>query len=189
MNNTIRSFIALDIDQSALDVIEKAQDRLKTLDCNVKWVNPKNIHLTLKFLGDIKISKVESITQVLKNLFDNSPSIQTKLNHIGAFPNIDHPRVIWVNLDDAQHNIVQIANRLKDALGLIGFKKEQRSFSSHITIGRTRSGKNIAALSKELKHYVLPAQVNFVLRSVTMYQSTLTPDGPIYEQRSRIQLK
>lgn len=181
MDNTIRTFIAIDLDPTIRRAIEQIQDFLKKLDCHVKWVKPENIHLTLKFLGEVKLKKIDAIKQTMENILKNTESIDTELTQLGAFPSANHPRVLWAGLKDDERRIVRLAASLEEGLGKIGFKKEQRPFSPHITIGRMRSPRNLILLSKAISDYPLPAGLTQTIQSVTLYKSTLTPQGPIYE--------
>ena len=181
MNNTIRTFIAIPLDPHIRQTIAQAQNHLKELDCNIKWVNPENIHLTLKFLGEVKLKKIDAVKQSLEDLLGSVKPLPIELTQLGAFPNVKRPRIIWVGLNDDTKAISQLVSALEETLEKIGFKKEGRPFSPHITIGRIQSLKNLNLLSPEISGYSLPPDLRQTISHITLYKSTLTSDGPIYD--------
>jgi 2'-5' RNA ligase len=185
MSKTIRAFIAVDLNPTIKRTIEDIQNHLKKSDCAVKWVRPENIHLTLKFLGDVNIKKINSLIQTLADLFCNTKPIETQLTQLGAFPNIKRPRVLWVGLKDDKQNIVQLARSLEENLGKIGFQKDQKPFSPHITIGRLPAPKNIQALTQAISSYTLPPAQAQTVQQVILYKSTLTSQYPIYKKLAK----
>lgn len=180
MAETIRAFIAIELSDQIKETIRNFQEQLKPLGCDVSWVKPENAHLTLKFLGDVKAKMVPSVTEALTNLCRDLRPFDTALTQPGVFPDLRHPRVVWVGLDDSDGNLTRLAGSLETALGNIGFKKEKRSFQAHITVGRIKSGKNIQRLSESLERYPLPAGITQNMRSICLYKSLLTSGGPIY---------
>jgi 2'-5' RNA ligase len=188
MNDHIRVFIAIDLDPKIRQTIKSIQDHLRTIDCNVTWVRPENVHLTLKFLGEINPKRIDSLIPELSNALQNIDPILTKLTQLGAFPSIQYPRVLWIGLKDHHQQIFQLVSSLEKRLATIGFKKERKAFSLHITIGRIRSPKNINKLSHAISSYTLPSRITQTVLSVALYKSTLTPQGPIYEVLKRFPL-
>ncbi|MCK5179147.1 MAG: RNA 2',3'-cyclic phosphodiesterase [Candidatus Omnitrophica bacterium] len=181
MNNTIRTFIAIPLDPKIRQTIAQAQNHLRELDCNIKWVNPENIHLTLKFLGEVKLKKIDAVKQSLEDLLGSVKPLPIELTQLGAFPDVKRPRIIWVGLNDDTKAISQLVSALEETLEKIGFKKEGRPFSPHITIGRIQSLKNLNLLSPEISGYSLPPDLRQTISHITLYKSTLTSDGPIYD--------
>lgn len=188
MAGTMRTFIAVELDKDIRETIQHIQEHLKQLGGDVKWVKPENAHLTLKFLGDVPLKKIDAVKEVFQNLAKTAKPIDTQITQLGAFPKLERPRVIWVGLKDDRKEIEQFAASLDHQLGQIGFRKEERAFQSHITIGRVRSAKNLSLLSAAMKEYPLPADVKQSLSHVTLFKSTLTPHGPIYEVLDEIKL-
>ena len=95
---TIRTFIALEFDPSIKEAIGSIQDQLKKTGADVKWVKPKNIHLTLKFLGHISPKKLKSVLEIFPTLFNNFPAFEIDISHLGVFPRLEQPKVIWVGI-------------------------------------------------------------------------------------------
>ncbi len=181
MSNTIRTFIAIPLAPEIQQTIGQIQNHLKALDCNIKWVKPDNVHLTLKFLGDVKLKKIKLLIQVFENIFKVVEPLNIELTRLGAFPDSKHPRILWVGLKDEGGRIAQLVSFLEDECGKIGFKKEERSFSPHITIGRTRSPRNLSLLSEAVAHYLIPDGLIQISKYIILYKSTLTAQGPMYE--------
>ena len=181
MAETLRTFIAVALTEEIRAVLEDIQGRLKPFHADVKWVEPHHIHLTLKFLGDVRPKDIPPLTETLKTALKETPPIPTELTELGAFPDLRHPRVLWVRLKDDAGRIAQLAAAIETAMGKIGYKKEQRDFKPHVTIGRVRSLKDIAPLIKGLQEYRFPKTFPQVIADITLFKSTLTSSGPVYE--------
>lgn len=180
-SNTIRTFIALNLGPEIQDAILNIQAGLKKIDCNVKWVEPQNIHLTLKFLGDVEPKKIDVLKQTLTNLCASVEPIETGLTQLDAFPSMDRPQVLWVGLKDNDRQLMALAKTLEKTLERLGFKRNEKPFSPHITIGRTRPLKNISLLSQAISEFSLSTNLLQTFNNVALYKSTLTPQNPIYE--------
>jgi len=175
----VRAFIAIEISDEARQLLVPIQGQLKKTGADIKWVKPENIHLTLKFLGDITNEQTGAVSCLLDNVARQYNKFDMTLFKIGAFPKLDFPKVIWVGIDNKCAVIEEIASRVTDACQEIGFEREKRHFSSHITIGRLRSSKNKAGLKKEILDIDVP-RIVIPVDSIILFQSTLTPQGPIY---------
>ena len=176
----MRLFIAIDISEEIRESLAQIQSRLKYAGVDVKWVEPKNIHLTLKFLGEVKEEKVEEIISELDDIARTFRPFELSIKDIGAFPKIEYPRVIWVGLDKGAGESKSLAEAIDERLSKLGFAKESRPFASHLTIGRVRSSKNKEALKEKILSYDLSPMTYDLIRSITLFKSTLTPQGAIY---------
>lgn len=181
MAETLRAFIAVELNEEIKKTITQVEDDLKITGCDVKWVKPENAHLTLKFLGQIKEKRLGPLLDALDSILKDIHSIQTGLTQVGAFPSLQRPRIIWIGLRDDARQISRLAESVEEALGGIGFKKEDRPFQPHITIGRFRSTHNLPSFTKKFDQYSLPAAPDLTISSITLFKSTLTSSGPIYE--------
>ena len=180
----MRTFIAIELSREIRECLSRLQDKLKLSQADVKWVAPLNIHLTLKFLGEIDEKTSEQIKQILQDLAAGLKEFSLNLAYIGAFPSLKSPRVIWIGIDKGDEEVKTIARALEEKLPEIGITKEDRPFSSHITLGRTRSSKNrnnLAELLESLKEKLPEATAEMKVEKITLFKSTLTPKGPIYE--------
>jgi 2'-5' RNA ligase len=180
----MRTFIAIELPQEIKNVLLKLQEQLKTSQADVKWVNPQNIHLTLKFLGEVDEKKLEEIGEILEALKTAVGPFYIRLSSVGAFPKIDYPRVVWVGIDKGDNETKEIAGLLEAKIAKLDIPAEDRPFSSHITIGRVKSGLNRGRLVKNLNDSLNQfgqENVEFQVRKIVLFKSTLTPKGPIYE--------
>lgn len=189
----MRTFIAVELPQKIIGALASIQNQLKNTQADVKWVEPQNIHLTLKFLGEIDDQKIIRVTQILEETAKNNQPFSICLSKLGAFPKIDFPRVIWVGIDKGNNETKDIAIVLEEKLQILGVPKEKRQFSSHITIGRVRSGLQREKLVKELDILqgkgLLQENLEFLATKITLFKSTLTPKGPLYEILKEASLK
>ncbi|MFN8413350.1 MAG: RNA 2',3'-cyclic phosphodiesterase [Anaerolineales bacterium] len=182
--NFIRAFIAIEIPTETQNTIIKQTLRLKqTLGEDVvRWIPAQNLHLTLKFLGDLAPTHVEFVKQGIKQIAESTSSFDMQIGGLGAFPNTKMPRVLWIGLHTPsalttlQKNIEETASRL-------GFKKEMRAFSSHLTIGRVKQNivpQEIQNIRRALETIQLGNIGTARVNSVHLYKSDLNPTGSIY---------
>lgn len=188
----MRAFIAIKLPKKLCDYLTGLQQELKKTQADVKWVAPNNIHLTLKFLGEIDTGKLDEIIAELKEISKNKTPFNIRPSSLGAFPKITFPRVIWVGIDKGDVETCQIAKDLEGKLVELGIPAEDKKFSSHITVGRVRSNLHrerlVAGLS-DLASRKLPENLEFLADKITLLKSTLTPKGPLYEILNETSLK
>jgi 2'-5' RNA ligase len=177
---TVRSFIALELSPEIQTQLGQIQDELKKSDADVKWVNPSGIHLTLKFLGNLSLELIEEIKKILEQLAKEHQQFELKINCLGAFPKIEHPRVIWVGIEEGKDQSVKLAQELEERLIKLGFLPEKHPFKPHLTLGRVRSGRNRDQLKKLLTSFTF-AQKTMQAEKLILFKSTLTPQGAIYQ--------
>jgi 2'-5' RNA ligase len=185
----MRTFIAIELPEEIRNALAQLQDRLKKSGADVKWVEPKNIHLTLKFLGEINDNQLEKIVKILEGVSGGQKGFLMRLSSVGAFPNMNYPRVIWIGIDQGERETKEIAKELEDRIVSVGIPKEERPFSSHITIGRVRSFLNKDKLASELKSINSLEAKEVAVTKITLFKSTLSPKGPVYEALKEINLK
>lgn len=186
MPETIRTFIAITLNPGIQDALKKIQTHLRKTGADVRWVKPENIHLTLKFLGETPLPMIEEMTHLLRTTVVGFNPFPCSLTHLGAFPKIEHPQVIWIGIQQGKTETTQIAYKLEDHFEPLGFKKEKRKFDAHVTLGRVRSGMNRLALGKEIKQYRLQEEISQDVDHLVFYKSTLTSQGPIYEVIAKV---
>ncbi|MDP2913710.1 MAG: RNA 2',3'-cyclic phosphodiesterase [Candidatus Omnitrophota bacterium] len=178
----MRTFIAIELSDGIRDTLAQMQSHLKYAGADVKWVDKGNIHLTLKFLGEIDENKCEKVKASLDEIAKGFKRFEIDLKGLGAFPSLDFPRVIWCGLDKGAKESVELAERIGEAMSKLAFKDEARPFTAHLTIGRVRSSKNKSALREKIEKLIRePSAVSCQpINSIALFQSTLTPTGPIY---------
>lgn len=180
MSEKIRAFVAIDLHNNIKDVFRSVQAVLKSSNADVKWTNPDSLHLTLKFLGNISQEEVVAVKTTLDKISLKFKSFEISLMNIGGFPRLDKPRVIWLGIDKGCSELESLAADLEDAFAGCGFKAEDRRFTAHLTLGRTRSSKGVSDLISKIKSYELKSHAVSPVDKIILYQSTLTPKGPIY---------
>ena len=185
----IRTFIAIELNQQIQDTLKDTQNDLQKLDVDARWVKPSNIHLTLKFLGNISPKKLKAIQEIFPEMFKNFSPFDISLAHLGVFPKINRPRIIWAGIEDKDNKVQTLAETAENHLCRLGFPKERKEFSPHVTIARLRSLKNQALPSQRIKEYSFPEGLTQTVRHVILFKSTLTPQGSIYEPLSTAELK
>jgi len=184
----IRTFIAIEIDPPNKQKLLKLITQLKKSDIPIKWVNESQMHLTLKFLGNIDKTMVSKISDALKTIPESFCQFTIKLSHIGAFPNLHRPRVIWIGIDKGKENLKSLADYVEDALEKLGLGREKREFKAHLTLGRVKSLKNISKLSKIIDETKISFQDEIKIDKIILFQSILTPKGAIYTSLSELAL-
>lgn len=175
----MRCFISVDLeDPDLLDALEEAQRGLQTTGADIKCVERENIHLTLRFLGDVRESLLDRLQQLVSNTEVNP--FRLELKGLGAFPKLHRPRVIWAGISDGVEELTHIFQNINRELVEMGFKPERRGFSPHITIARVRSGRNREKLAENVRRHSNVLFGGFEVKHVLLKKSALTPRGPIY---------
>jgi 2'-5' RNA ligase len=172
-----RGFISIDI--GSFQKLVQFGNEIKNSGANVKLVETENIHITLKFLGDTSEEHIEKIEEIMKNSVKETDSFEIKLKNVGVFPNQNYIKVIWIGIENGEI-IAEIAKKIDDELSKLGFKKEKRGFSAHLTVARVRSAKSKEKLLQIIEKYRNIDFLSFNVESIKLKKSDLTPKGPIY---------
>jgi len=184
----IRAFIAIELSGEIKQELSSLTERLKASGADAKWVNPQNIHLTLKFLGNISAEMIENVKTVLDSAGSKFNAFRITISGLGGFPGTSSPRVIWVGIRDGQDSIKAIHSLLEDELERFGFEKDKRPYSAHLTIGRVRSLKNKQNLKSAMEECARLSLAHLDVDHITLFQSTLTPKGPTYTPLHKVRL-
>ncbi len=183
---TFRGFIAVEVPVS--NQIEQFQIDIQRSNANVKLVEPQNIHITLKFLGDTPLNQIQAIESIMKDAVKSIQPHMLRLEGTGVFPNENYIKVIWLGIKGAEH-LSTIADILNEQCTKIGVKKDKRGFSAHLTIGRMKSARGKDEIISLLQKYHDICFAEIPVNSINLKKSTLTPNGPIYETLSTVQLE
>ena len=179
MPESIRSFLAFDIESdTVLNRLAAAQRQLFQTGADLKLVEPQNIHITVRFLGNITPAMAEKIFDEMKKLQFTPFTVQIK--GLGAFPNPHYSRVIWAGITTGADQLESVYSQLEPRLRGLGFTPDSKGFSPHLTIARVRSGRNKQQLAKfiiENANYEF-GTVN--AKCLRLKKSDLTPRGPVY---------
>lgn len=180
MIEPIRCFIAIELPAQIRQKLDDYLRPLKNEFSFVRWVRVEGIHLTLKFLGEISAKQAADIQNTLSLVKFDLPRFKIRIEGSGAFPNQKHPRVIWLGLkQDAENPLYKLQKIIDNELHQIGFEKEKRRFSPHLTLGRLKFNQDTQPLFKYLNHHPFPP-VEFNVDAFTLIRSKLKPDGAIY---------
>jgi RNA 2',3'-cyclic 3'-phosphodiesterase len=184
-----RLFIAVDISDEARESAAAHIQNLKMAnpDSRVSWTKPDNLHLTLKFLDDVREERVPGLISALDNIRKGFTEFELVVAGTGVFPSPRKPKVLWLGVNDRSGTLKSLAKEIDAALIKLDFPKEERDFSPHLTIGRirdSRSGRNIARA--HIQHDF--AAIRFTLDGFVLYESKLSPSGSVYTPVSRFRL-
>ncbi|MGD9105473.1 MAG: RNA 2',3'-cyclic phosphodiesterase [Desulfobacterales bacterium] len=180
MLHIIRTFIAIELPEKIIYTIGKVQKEIKSYGLKIRWVRPENIHLTLKFLGDIKKTDTEKVARAVSESVTGYPPISLAVKGIGVFPGIKRPRVIWLGVSNQLDMLTVLQKTLDEKLEEIGFPKEKRPFRGHLTLGRIKSKIDPKTLNTVLKEFIQFESERFFADRIILYKSELKPKGAVY---------
>ena len=179
----IRAFIAIELPESVRAQLGRIQGQLKPgHEGVVRWVDPKGVHLTLKFLGNIAESQVPAVADAVRGAAKVG-RFPVEVGRPGAFPSLQAPRVVWVGVGGDLEKLAALQRAIDGALARLGFPPENRPFSPHLTLGRVRETASKAerrALGEAVGHLRIEALTPVEMDSVSVMRSQLTPSGAIY---------
>ena len=188
----MRCFIAIDIDEQirkGLRYLQKElQSKVDIKKSDAKWVNPEVMHLTLKFLGEIKDEQAVDVCDITRDVASRHEGFELDVGSVGYFGGRS-ARVLWVGAGADCDRLIQLQSDLEQQLDGAGWPRETRKFSAHLTLCRvrnSRAGVKLAQVTEQYKDFkigMMPAD------SVSVYQSQLTPEGPIYTRLGNYQLQ
>ncbi len=186
----MRLFVALELDDKAKALLADYQQRLSSLDPLVRWVRPEQIHLTLKFLGEVPDTQVPEIAKAMDVLADAAP-FEFEIEGVGTFGGPSSPRVIWVGVRGPSSPVMSLQRACQDCLGLLGFAPEGRAFQPHLTLGRVkdfRVGRQITEAVERLQAQ-LSGHLAQTAEEVVLFESILQPQGAQYVAAHKVLLR
>ncbi len=189
MGETTRTFIAVEIDERTAGRAAAIIERLRTAGADVSWVAPRSLHLTLKFLGDVRNELLPAVAEAVREAVRRVPPFALEIRGVGAFPQLDRPRTIWLGAGQGGDAMQRLAETVEQSLRPLGFAPEARGYTTHLTIGRVRRPSAALRSLSELMRRQSDQAVGIVaVEQVVVMASTLAPRGPIYEALTRIPL-
>ena len=181
----LRLFVAVTLPAEARDAIARVIQGLRAAALTgVRLVDPDGVHLTLKFLGNVDSSRVPALTDALDAVGEGVAPFALHLHGVGVFPDRRSPRVLWAGVSGDTEALAALARRVDDACVNVGFPREQRPFSPHLTLARLRdraSADNRQRTRTVLADIGLPPAESFAVEAFHLIRSTLTPSGPLYD--------
>jgi 2'-5' RNA ligase len=189
MTQTIRTFVAVEMDPAIRKGAQSLIEKFRAAGAEVGWVAPENVHLTLKFLGDVSDADVPGVCEAVRGAVAGVAPFDLEIRGAGAFPNLSRPRVIWLGSAEGDEPMADLAERIDSALKKLGFPREARRFHAHLTLGRVRrGGPAISALASLVQEHA-DAQIGRTpVDEVVVFSSQLKPTGAIYEALDRAEL-
>lgn len=187
----MRLFLAIEIPLSIREFLASLIEPKQTID-GINIVSKQNLHITIKFLGEVEEKLIPKIKEILNPLSREFSPFKLKITRPGVFPDKDKPRVIWIGTEN-KDVLKDLAKRIDESLSVIGFQKETREFRAHITLARVKNYQNGRYIFEKLvdkyrQISVENRQFEFSVEEFVLMKSTLTPNGSIYEVIERFNL-
>ena len=187
--DTVRTFIAVPVAGPAAHSVADLVDEMRKVGASVKWVETRNLHLTLKFLGDLPLSRIPALAGAVRKAVEGDTKFEMTLQGAGAFPDVTRARTLWVGVDRGAQRLAGLAEAVDRATVDAGFAPADKAFRPHLTIGRARersAGAGISRIISENADIYLGA---VDVKAIHICSSKLTPSGPIYTSLAEIPLE
>jgi len=185
---SLRTFIAFETPEAIRQSITAFQSDLRRYGADVRWEPPDKFHVTIKFLGKTEESQLPVLTRQIQSVCGTHRSFEVWYRGAGAFPDLKHPRVIWLGCENEDGTLAGIKSALDTALLPHGFEIEGRPFRPHVTLGRIRSPEGLHYLTPKLENITFEPLMG-TIREVLIVKSVLRPQGAAYTVLSSIQLQ
>lgn len=190
MAETIRTFIAIELDDSLRRKIAQVRIQLERARA-VKWVAVDGIHITLKFLGDVDSDALSALQSAIAAACKETPSFTLTLRGIGAFPNTRRPNVVWIGAEGQVEMATTLAQKINAACAALGYAREARPFTPHLTIGRVKrdvSPNDRKFIGEMIERAQVETLGEWRVDQVSIMQSDLRPTGSVYTRLMEIRL-
>jgi len=183
----VRTFLALEIPEEIRLRVGQIQGHLKKALGGIRWVRPEGMHLTLKFFGDVSAADIAAIEKTVSMSTDRMTSMTFSLGALGTFPNATRPRVLWLGIEgDDTIRLAELQQRVETNLEQVGFSKEKRFFTPHLTLGRISSpGKKMLGIDTIMRDMRSPEIHSFRVDELVLFKSELKPTGALYGKLAR----
>jgi len=180
-----RGFIAIDI--GSFPKLVQFENEIRNTGANTKLVELENVHITLKFLGDTDEEQIDRIEEIIKDAVKEIDSFEIQLKGAGVFPNENYIRIMWIGIKNGE-KIGEIAYKIDEQISELGFQKERRKFSAHLTIARVKSVRNKEKLLQVIEKFRDAEFGNSKVDSIKLKKSELTQKGPIYTTLKEVKI-
>lgn len=185
----MRTFLALELSAAVRDQLVALQERLAEAADDVKWVEPENLHLTLLFLGEVQDRDLPALCRAAQKAVAERPAFALNVEGAGCFPNARRPRVLWVGVGSGADEVVAVHDALEAALLDLGcYRREERQYTPHVTLGRLRGEPADDRLAGALQKLRSFRAGECPVREVRVMSSQLTTKGPTYTVLGRARL-
>lgn len=184
----IRTFIAVELPEEVRENLARQIGLFKNHAPLVKWSRPDNLHLTLRFLGDVKEPDLEELFDAMENAVDGIQPFALEVLGTGAFPNWRHPRVVWAGCGEGAEDAIALAEAVENACVDLGYEKEHRPFQPHLTLGRVKQPADAMGLSEAVRGLEKKEFGYVDVDAVVVFMSSLRRTGPVYSPMARFEL-
>ena len=184
----MRLFVAIPVDDQIKSRMLRVCDDIDVRDARVRWCSAEQLHLTLKFIGEVEDSLLKPIRDAVQRVADKTPALDMEIGATGCFPAADPVRVVWIGGSDPSGTLPKVVQELEGALAPLGIEKEKRTFSEHFTIGRVKFDHSRGRLRESVRAAGFDA-CRQAVRELVLYQSTLCQTGAQYAPVLRAKLQ
>ena len=189
LNDSIRAFLAVELSDALRASLAALLDQLRQSDPKVSWVPPQNLHLTLRFLGDVERSTLDTLDEELSQTLREVEGFQLSVQGIGAFPNRRKPAIVWAGFLDPPKQLFTAQALTETTACSIGLEAQARRFTPHITLGRIRDPRQALKIFDDIVHFETFQAGEFSVRAVSLFSSELTAQGAIHRKLKEFALK
>ena len=183
-----RLFVAVDIAESIRDTIRSELYKSTALK-NARWVRPENLHLTLKFIGDVRTIDIESVKRVIEKAAAGKGSTTLRYSGMGVFPNVSRARVLWLGFGDGSNILSKVVRGLDEGLfDSLKIEKDTRTFTPHLTVARFKGGVDQSSLKQFLDSGMTLKDDSFYVSDIVLYRSELKQSGAVYTKLHSVSL-
>ena len=176
----IRCFVAIEIPETIQTLLTSAQEELRKFVRGASWVKRENIHLTLKFLGDVAPNQISVIKNSIEQVTNTLSPFSMELGGIGAFPNLGRPRIIWAGVKTGADEVAAIAREIDLRLSRHGYERDEKPFRPHLTLARLKSRIDLKPLVDVFQQYDTINGATMIVKQIRVVQSQLRRSGAVY---------
>ncbi len=186
--DTIRSFVAIELPPAVTGALRTLQTDIRSDGLRAKWVRSEQIHLTLKFFGEIQAADADRIAACIAAAVADIPTFQLDARGIGVFPNIRRARILWTGIGGETDVLGSLQQQIEQSLEPVGFKPEGRRFTAHLTLARFKAPVDPDSLIAVMKQHGDFRSEIFKVQAIYLVKSDLTQNGPIYTKMGSFRL-
>jgi 2'-5' RNA ligase len=184
----MRLFVAIELPGEIKKEIGRVQDELRKIGAHAAWTRPEGIHLTLKFLGEAPDAKAPEVLRAL-SVVRGRGTVSLEVAGAGAFPNVKAPRVLWLGVAGESEKLAALQAAVEDAMAVLGFEREDRRFSPHLTLGRVKFLRHRDDWQRIVESVRDVRLGGFEADHISLIKSELRREGAVYTEVGRVELK
>lgn len=186
---TVRTFIAIMLDGSLHNTLTEVVEKFASSKASVKWVAPENTHVTLKFLGNVDEERLPEICAACERAAEGFGHIELEMKAVGCFPDMNRPKVVWLGIEKGTEQVERLQEKVEAELERIGFAREERGFTAHLTIGRVKGRQGISNLCRLLEEERNVFIGSMRADKISVMKSKTLPTGAVYTELKAIPLE